>query len=323
MKNFIFIVICLLTIYSNSCKKMKKITLKDSCSGVGEWSYKIAHGQQAPWDYPAASKVVHNGALYEANWGGSEEPGSKPCGDVADCRNKGIQWVKKSSCGGGNSNGMNINHWFEFLYTKYGIPHTVNLWEIFSKYVPNLSLNSECATNNGNGIKTWSYKIAHGQQAPWDYPAASKVVHNGRIYEANWGGSEEPGSKPCGDVADCRNKGIQWVRKGYCLNGLENILNNQTLLNQIIGHFSNLDLCNGIGEWSYKIAHGQQAPWDYPANSEVVHNGAHYIANWGGSEEPGSKPCGDVADCRNKGIQWVKKKNCKLHNDAIDDFIGT
>lgn len=197
-----FILIGLMNCFSLGKSNLKK---KQDCRGINKWSYDIAAGRVAPWTYSGGNKVVHKNVLYEAMWGGQEEPGSHYCTSRQACSFNGWQWITIGKCKKHNhhhhhNNNNNSNNGYNGDYDNY-----------------NDNDNDDEYKNICVGkIPKFSSQIANGQIAPWTYHGGDKVYHENKIYIANWGGQEVPGSRPCSGVADCKNKGIQWVYSGKC-----------------------------------------------------------------------------------------------------------
>jgi len=170
--------------------------------------------------------------------------------------------------------------------------------------------------------KRWSYKVAHGQKAPWTY-AGGQVVHwKGRRYRALWGGTETPGTHICRTRAACAHNGWQWQLLGRCRRHRHHYHGQHW--NHHWNHHGHRWNHHGWNHhhrrhcrgqrWSYKVAHGQKAPWTYAGGQEVHWKGRRYRALWGGTETPGTHICRDRAACANNGWQWQLLGRCGRHH---------
>jgi hypothetical protein len=206
-----------------------------------------------------------------------------------------------------------------FVYIMKTIIFFTMLWALSSTLnLKSSNLNLLSKRVSCQNEKVWSNDIATGRAAPWSYHGGERVKHNGSLYEAMWGGSEVPGSKACFSQESCKHDGIQWMTVGKCKRNNEdndyhhhgNHYYNHNHNNNHNYNHHHVNKCANVAEWSHAIAFGQVAPWTYNGGNEVQYEGVKYRANWGGQETPGSKQCGNEADCRNKGIQWVRIEKC-------------
>ena len=264
-----------------------------NCHGVKRWSYKVAHGQKAPWTYAGGQEVHWKGRKYRAMWGGTETPGTHLCRTQAACSHNGWQWITLGRC---RRHHHHHGHWW---------------WRHHHRRHRGV---------NCHGTSRWSYKIAHGQKAPWTYAGGQEVHWKGVKYRAMWGGTETPGTHVCRTQGACSHNGWQWITLGRCRRHHHHHHHGHWWWRHHHGHHWHHHRrhrgvnCHGTSRWSYKIAHGQKAPWTYAGGQEVHWKGVKYRAMWGGTETPGTHVCRTQGACSHNGWQWITLGRCRRHH---------